>query len=93
MTKSNASPIPVHPLLIGLYPALTLYYLNIQEIQLAAIWRAALPTSFTLLLIFTYGHFNTCFGGSYEMLPDVSKYSEIKNGKREIYKVPSSCAQ
>jgi hypothetical protein len=74
--------------LIGVYPALTLYYLNIQEIKLAAIWqaiitslvvtivvavfytlifrswaRAALPASFTLLLIFTYGHiFNLVSG-------------------------------
>ena len=88
MIRSKTSAIPIHPLFFGIYPALTLYYLNIQEIKLAAIWqaiitslvitvvvfvfyalifrswaRAALPTSFTLLLIFTYGHiFNLVSG-------------------------------
>src|SRR6266496_4865955 len=73
--------IPIYPFLIGVYPVLALYYLNIQEMDPYAIWqavitsvvitavisflylvifrswtRAALPASFTLLLIFTYGH-------------------------------------
>jgi sulfatase-like protein len=73
--------MPIHPLLVGMYPVFVLYCINIKEVAPAAIgqavltsfvitglvsvfyllvfrsWtRAALPVSFTLLLIFTYGH-------------------------------------
>lgn len=81
-TISRTGIVPVHPLFVGLYPVLVLYYINIKEVAPAAIqqavflslviiamvsvfylltfrsWtKAALPVSFTLLLIFTYGHF------------------------------------
>jgi hypothetical protein len=82
-------PPPIHPFLIGLYPVLSLYYLNIGEISLPAIQRAlltsfiiiagisllflailqtwdrsALPISFTLIMVLTYGHFYNLFEGA-----------------------------
>ena len=41
---------PIHPLFIGIYRAITLYYLNIQEIKIAAIWQAII-TSLAMTLI------------------------------------------
>ena len=79
---SRIDIVPIHPLLVGIYPVFVLYYINIKEVAPATIqqavmtslviialvsifyllifrsWtKAALPVSFTLLLIFTYGHF------------------------------------
>ncbi|MGB8253111.1 MAG: hypothetical protein WCF08_07825, partial [Anaerolineaceae bacterium] len=54
-TMTRLSKFPFHPLLLAVYPTLTLYSYNIEEVSSSAIWRPLLAslagTTFFLVVL------------------------------------------